>query len=99
MLLLVLGTKVGPVPCERCTEACRSYIPQPARHREHHHPVGFARRAPERSAGQRPARFGFHGGLIAAELRRRKAAAELANVLEGIRAQPGEPMSEQEIVA
>lgn len=39
------------------------------------------------------------GGLIATELRRRKAAAELSNVLDGIRAQPGEPMSEEEIAA
>ena len=39
------------------------------------------------------------GGLITVELRRRKAAAELSNVLDGIRAQPGEPMSEQEIAA
>ena len=39
------------------------------------------------------------GGLIAVELRRRKAAADLSNVLDGIRAQPGEPMSEQEIAA
>jgi transcriptional regulator GlxA family with amidase domain len=31
------------------------------------------------------------------ELRRRKAAAELKNVLDQIRAQPGEPMSEAEI--
>jgi hypothetical protein len=39
------------------------------------------------------------GGLIATELRRRKAAAELGTVLDGIRAQPGEPMSEEEIAA
>ena len=39
------------------------------------------------------------GDLLATELRRRKAAAELQNVLEGIRAQPGDPMSEEEIQA
>ena len=39
------------------------------------------------------------GGLIAVELRRRKAAADLSNLLDGIRAQPGEPISEQEIAA
>ncbi len=39
------------------------------------------------------------GGLIAGELRRRKAALELSNVLGEIREQPGEPMSEQEIAA
>ena len=39
------------------------------------------------------------GDLLATELRRRKAAAELQNVLEGIRAQPGGPMSEEEIQA
>ena len=39
------------------------------------------------------------GGLIATELRRRKAAAELGNVLDGIRAQPGEPMSDEEIAS
>lgn len=37
------------------------------------------------------------GGLIAFELRRRKAAADLSNLLDGIRALPGAPMSEQEI--
>jgi hypothetical protein len=35
--------------------------------------------------------------LLVAELRRRKAAAELNGVLEGVRAQPGEPMSETDI--
>jgi len=39
------------------------------------------------------------GELIETELHRRKAAAELRNVLDGIRTQPGEPMSEQEIAA
>jgi hypothetical protein len=39
------------------------------------------------------------GDLLAAELRRRKAAAELNQVLEGVRAQPGEPASEEEIQA
>lgn len=39
------------------------------------------------------------GDLLATELRRRKAAAELNKVLEGIRAQPGEPMSMEEIQA
>ena len=39
------------------------------------------------------------GELIETELRRRKAAAELKNVLDQIRAQPGEPMSEEEIAA
>src|ERR1017187_1432101 len=28
-LSAVRGTKVGLVPCERCAEACQSYIPQP----------------------------------------------------------------------
>jgi hypothetical protein len=37
--------------------------------------------------------------LLAAELRRRKAAAELSKVLDGIRAQPGEPMTVEEIQA
>jgi hypothetical protein len=37
--------------------------------------------------------------LLSTELRRRKAATELKSVLEGIRAQPGEPMSEEEIAA
>ena len=37
--------------------------------------------------------------LLTTELRRRKAAAELKDVLEGIRAQPGEPMSEADIAA
>src|SRR5689334_3953962 len=37
--------------------------------------------------------------LLTAELRRRKAAAELSSVLEGIRAQPGEPLSEADIAA
>jgi hypothetical protein len=39
------------------------------------------------------------GDLLAAELRRRKAAAELDHVLAGIRAQPGEPVSQAEIAA
>ena len=39
------------------------------------------------------------GDLLATELRRRKAATELNKVLEGIRAQPGEPMSMEEIQA
>ena len=39
------------------------------------------------------------GDLLTIELRRRKAAAELSNVLEGIRAQPGEPMTLEEIQA
>ncbi len=37
------------------------------------------------------------GDLLATELRRRKAAAELKNVLDGIRAQPGEAMTTEEI--
>ena len=37
--------------------------------------------------------------LISAELRRRKAAAELDQVLNEIRSQPGEPMSTEEIQA
>ena len=39
------------------------------------------------------------GDLLAAELRRRKAAAELNQVLDGVRSQPGEPISEQDIAA
>lgn len=39
------------------------------------------------------------GDLLVTELRRRKAAAELKNLLEGIRAQPGEPMTMEEIQA
>jgi hypothetical protein len=39
------------------------------------------------------------GDLLATELRRRKAAAELNNILAGVRAQPGEPMSEADIAA
>lgn len=39
------------------------------------------------------------GDLLTIELRRRKAATELSNVLEGIRAQPGEPMTMEEIQA
>jgi len=39
------------------------------------------------------------GDLLTLELRRRKAAAELSNVLDGIRAQPGEPMTLEEIEA
>ena len=39
------------------------------------------------------------GDLLATELRRRKAAAELNNILAGVSAQPGEPMSEADIAA
>lgn len=39
------------------------------------------------------------GNLIATELRRRKAGSDLNRVLDAIRAQPGQPMSEQEIAA
>ncbi len=39
------------------------------------------------------------GGLIAAELRRRKAAAGLIAVVDGIRAQPGDAMSEEKITS
>ena len=39
------------------------------------------------------------GDLLTTELRRRKAAAELSEVLDGIRAQPGEPMTMEEIQA
>ena len=39
------------------------------------------------------------GELIETELRRRKAASELKNVLDQISAQPGKPMSEEEIAA
>lgn len=39
------------------------------------------------------------GDLLVTELRRRKAATVLKNVLEGIRRQPGEAMSEEEITA
>lgn len=39
------------------------------------------------------------GDLLTTELRRRKAAGELNRVLEKVRAQPGEPMSEDEIQA
>jgi hypothetical protein len=39
------------------------------------------------------------GDLLATELRRRRAAAALGAVLEGIRAQPGEPMSLDEVEA
>lgn len=39
------------------------------------------------------------GDLLAIELRRRKAAVELKQVLDGIRTQPGESMSEAEIQA
>jgi hypothetical protein len=39
------------------------------------------------------------GDLLATELRRRKAAAELKGVLDKIRAQPGEPTSEADIAA
>lgn len=37
--------------------------------------------------------------LLTNELRRRKAAAELNGVLEAIRGQPGEPMSEGDLAA
>lgn len=37
--------------------------------------------------------------LVTTELRRRKAAAALKDVLEAIRTQPGEPMSEADIAA
>ena len=37
--------------------------------------------------------------LLATELRRRKAGVELHQVLEGIRSQPGVPLSEEEIQA
>ena len=37
------------------------------------------------------------GDLLTTELRRCKAASGLKNVLDGIRAQSGEPMSEEEI--
>ena len=39
------------------------------------------------------------GDLLTTELRHRKAASELKSVLDGIRAQPGEPKSEEEIQA
>ena len=39
------------------------------------------------------------GDLLLEELRRRKAAAELEKVLSEVRAQPGVPMSMEEIVA
>jgi hypothetical protein len=39
------------------------------------------------------------GDLLVTELRRRKAAAELGKVLDAIRAQPGEPMTMEEIQA
>jgi len=39
------------------------------------------------------------GDLLTAELRRRKAAAGLNDLLAAIRAEPGEPMSEAEIAA
>jgi hypothetical protein len=39
------------------------------------------------------------GDLLVTELRRRKAATTLNNVLEKIRRQPGEPMSQEEISA
>ncbi len=39
------------------------------------------------------------GDLLAAELRRRKAGAALNAVLDGIRGQPGEPMTPEEIQA
>lgn len=37
------------------------------------------------------------GELIATELRRRNAAAKLNTVLDQVRAQPGEPLSEEDI--
>ena len=37
--------------------------------------------------------------LLATEVRRRKAGAELTKILDEIRAQPGEPMSMEEIQA
>lgn len=37
--------------------------------------------------------------LISTELRRRKAATELNKTLDGVRSQPGEPMSVEEIQA
>ena len=42
---------------------------------------------------------GSMGDLLVTELRRRKAAADLKTVLDRVRAQPGEPMSEEEIAA
>jgi hypothetical protein len=39
------------------------------------------------------------GDLLMTELRRRKAATALNQVLEGIRTQPGTPMSEAEVAA
>lgn len=39
------------------------------------------------------------GDLISAELRRRRAAAELKQVLDDLRAQTGEPVSEADITA
>jgi hypothetical protein len=39
------------------------------------------------------------GDLLAVELQRRKAAAQLQQVLAGVRAQPGEPMPMDDIVA
>lgn len=39
------------------------------------------------------------GELLATELRRRNAATELNTVLDQVRAQPGEPMSEEDIAA
>ena len=39
------------------------------------------------------------GDLLAAELRRRRAAAELSQVLDAIRGQPGQPMAMEEIQA
>ena len=39
------------------------------------------------------------GDLLITELRRRKAAAELNKALDGIRSQPGQPMSEEDITA
>jgi len=38
------------------------------------------------------------GDLLEAELRRQKAAAELNRVLGKVRAQPGEPVAEEDIV-
>jgi hypothetical protein len=39
------------------------------------------------------------GDLLSAELRRRRAAAELKQALDDIRALPGEPVSEADIAA
>lgn len=39
------------------------------------------------------------GDLLVTELRRRRAATSLESVLEGIRQQPGEPMTEEQVAA